>query len=792
MRCWDQKASGEVNSSSAACNRDKSHETARCLCLYTSVALCRRTGEIAVAPLLKPLGGDIAIDLFSAYRLLLPQLAFIVDQEETLWRDYYSSYRVRTLLLTLILEHRLPITKAGSPPSTPSAPTMTTPRRKACVECRQQKIRCDVEQFKTPHDPCGRCKKMGLECRILPTSTRNLRQTKAEMRRELEELRWNMRSGTGLGSDPNNPASTASPNIDMQGYSPHDYGSGTYSNPSARTDGSVSPAFESRPPTRKGSENHTTLPRVIDGYFLDGAKIDECFRLFFTQYHPLFPVLDTSLSPNDYYELSPFLFWSIIVTGSRRYAEDRTVLEKTSQHIVPLAFASMARRSAQIPIIEGLLILCIWRIPTNSMYKDMAHLMCGAAVHLSTQIGLHIAGVGQDFSRTPLKKDQDQKVIRARLWLCCVIQSIRTNIADGLPPTAESLLDCDERDRDNMVPYLPADLQFLHKTYIITLRAVVALSKMNIQSIHCDVRVLRSLIGIFDQQMLSLSQSSPSEIDTLQLNCARIHILAFHFFAHPTNPGPDMESLSRFYSLCINVIHAATNLIQQSYFSFAMDRSITLAGFVLLKLVRSSLAPHLDLAAGEKAYFQAIHFLNSVSLQQGDIYVRTALIMKDLWGSNKVFMKKNGQTESLGLRLRTRLGMSVSYDMFWYWREEFGNMPNPYNGDETSATSNDPTRPTQTHMQPQPMPAMPMNSQIPMNKFDPSLVQMATDSAVMSFDTWDGSDYSVPPMMDQFPDYDWAAGFDFSNTEFPTMPTGPIGGGPMMSNNVSNVGYTFG
>jgi len=113
------------------------------------------------------------------------------------------------------------------------------------------------------------------------------------------------------------------------------------------------------------------------------------------------------------------------VTGARRYSEDRVVLEKTSQHIIPLAFASMARRSAQIPVIQGLLILCIWRIPTNSMYKDMAHLMCGAAVHLSTQAGLHISGVGQDFAREPLKKDQDQKVTRARLWLCCVIQSIR-------------------------------------------------------------------------------------------------------------------------------------------------------------------------------------------------------------------------------------------------------------------------------------------------------------------------------------------------------------------------------
>jgi len=63
-----------------------------------------------------------------------------------------------------------------------------------------------------------------------------------------------------------------------------------------------------------------------------------------------------------------------------------------------------------------------------------------------------------------------------------------------------------------MVPYLPADLQFLHKTYIITLRAVLALSKINVQSINCDVRVLRSIINIFDQQMVSLSQSAPSNI----------------------------------------------------------------------------------------------------------------------------------------------------------------------------------------------------------------------------------------------------------------------------------------
>lgn len=195
------------------------------------------------------------------------------------------------------------------------------------------------------------------------------------------------------------------------------------------------------------------------------------------------------------------------------------------------------------------------------------------------------------------------------------------------------------------------------------------------------------------------SEANANWADTLQLNCARIHVMAFHFFAHPTNPGPDADGLSRFYSLCVSVIQSATSMTMTQHTAFAsvsqsfIDRTITLAGFTILRLVRSPLAQHLDLAAGEQAFSQAVQFLKNVSLQQGDIGMRTALIMSELWGSDRVFRRKDGRVESLGLRLRTRLSMSVSYDMFWYWREEFGHMQNPYNGDETMLSSNDPPQP---------------------------------------------------------------------------------------------------
>jgi hypothetical protein len=263
---------------------------------------------------------------------------------------------------------------------------------------------------------------------------------------------------------------------------------------------------------------------------------------------------------------------------------------------------------------------------------------------------------------------------------------------------AESFFDGDEREQEDMLSCLPANLQFLHKVHIVLLRGMSAMVRMDLKSPACDAGVLRSLISIFDSQLLSLATSSPSEIDVFQLNCARIHILAFHFFANPAISAPDSEALSRLYSLCVSTLQTA-NTLSQSHDFIAMcpsfiDRTLTLTGFCILKLYRSPLAQHLDLQAGEQAYFYAVQFSKRMSLQNNDLGARAAAIMTNLWSSNQIFRRKDGSVEALGLRLRTRLSMSVSFDMFWYWREEFGHMTNPYNGEESSISSTAHTQPT--------------------------------------------------------------------------------------------------
>lgn len=173
--------------------------------------------------------------------------------------------------------------------------------------------------------------------------------------------------------------------------------------------------------------------------------------------------------------------------------------------------------------------------------------------------------------------------------------------------------------------------------------------------------------------------------------------------------------------------------------------------------------------------------------------------------------------------------MSVSFDMFWYWREEFGLMYNPYDGEE-GIPANAQTQPTTPGELPEPTPSeyravltqrgvqdyeqamtqttapgLPQANTATTGtvtsapqpvKMDPATLPqhpLATHPAPLGFDGgWEGEAYMFPPMLDQFPDYDWAASFDFSNDpsqmQVPQLQQ-PVNMGPM---NAGPVGYPYG
>ena len=171
-------------------------------------------------------------------------------------------------------------------------------------------------------------------------------------------------------------------------------------------------------------------------------------------------------------------------------------------------------------------------------------------------------------------------------------------------------------------------------------------------------------------------------VDEFYLICARLHILSFHLFT----PKASMNDarLATLYETACNLIEVTMHLdTMQKFAEFGpmlVSRFSNLAAFVILKIGRSHVRDALDLTRGQRSYFSVIQIHKKFSVQSDDIYARATLINTQLWTSHKIFKRSNGGVDSLTLRCRSRLGMSLVYDCYWWWRQEFGGQSNPYEG----------------------------------------------------------------------------------------------------------------
>ena len=142
---------------------------------------------------------------------------------------------------------------------------------------------------------------------------------------------------------------------------------------------------------------------------------------FFKHYHPILPILELQYGSSDYFTYSPLLFWTMIVTGSRRYTLDPTILEILGPKVTNLAALAMIRVSEYVPTISALLILCAWPLPMESASDDPSPVYAGAIMQLSLQNGLHMLSKRQDFSQSHIVKDTNQEIFRTRLWAWCKV-----------------------------------------------------------------------------------------------------------------------------------------------------------------------------------------------------------------------------------------------------------------------------------------------------------------------------------------------------------------------------------
>lgn len=120
---------------------------------------------------------------------------------------------------------------------------------------------------------------------------------------------------------------------------------------------------------------------------------------FFKHYHPALPFLNSSKSPDEYYDSGSILFWLIISIASRRYSNDILLFPMLCEWIPKLLWECISTPPYTVPMIQAIILACAWPFPTTSMWNDTITTLSSIAISISMQLGLHRPLNATDFLR---------------------------------------------------------------------------------------------------------------------------------------------------------------------------------------------------------------------------------------------------------------------------------------------------------------------------------------------------------------------------------------------------------
>ncbi|RKL06507.1 hypothetical protein BFJ68_g10302 [Fusarium oxysporum] len=384
------------------------------------------------------------------------------------------------------------------------------------------------------------------------------------------------------------------------------------------------PSLEVDPSYAVQSDRSSSLSEILGREGIAVKQIDDCFARFFNHYSKLLPGIlnENEVNCESYLKESSLLFWTIIATGSRRL-EHATKLHRIAvQHIRGGTFQPLLYITNPIPIIKSSLILCLWPLPVDTIWKDPSDVYAGTAHSLAVQNGLFVNGHEQDFARTHTSLSKEIRDIRAHLWLnCCLVFQA---LCDGLPYLSISESKPYQR-KTRLEEIVDASFHYRIKCHDILINATRAFGDI-IDEQGEGSKSLLPLIRIFSEQVEIVPLPLRDDLCYLTRCCTRLAISAYYFFLQSHDfkrPG-----LITTFSIATEVLDAVPRLdAMQDFALYASNyytRMALLAAFCILRLVRSQLKEHIDLRDAQQSLFKAISFVKRRSMQHGDLDGRTA------------------------------------------------------------------------------------------------------------------------------------------------------------------------
>ncbi|KAL4936060.1 hypothetical protein BDV06DRAFT_205763 [Aspergillus oleicola] len=595
------------------------------------------------------------------------------------------------------------------------------PVKRACNECRQQKLRCDVIQ--DPWTDCSRCRRLKLDCKIESNFKRvGKRSRNAEMEREIIELRKQIAGAQSgpVGQQPShglpstqqtpkqeNPSSQVSPARRYQtpsAISTADQFMGSHEAVASLLD--LRSGFDGSSYMRNGTQHFKRIEDVA----VVPERVAELFDLFFTYYHPFLPFLEREQSPEEYYTVSPLLFWTIISVGARRYQPDTNLLNSLAGPVTRLVWSTLADVPQSYHVVKALCLLCSWPFPTSSTSTDPTFMLCGLMIQIAMQLGLHRPSHTQDFSKYRVELIEEELRDKVRTWAICNIVAQRVATGYGQPPS--TLYDWTLSSQESMDPNFKLPDNIRHRLDIEKFcdKVTRALYTNRQDPVGlCGSQERSTLTSLFSRDLDELeTQLKPHNdyITDLYLRASNLHLHLSAFFDDPTSKDYRERLLSLFFATT-TFLEAAMKLSTQvgpmlSYTPYYIYQMLVAGGCTLLKLCQSFFAAHIDMDYAKSLFNRTIWAIRTVSVISNDLPERLAEVLAQMWKLGSTPSPKpplDGEMDdSLMLKVRCRMSMSLLYDSVWRWREDtrtkgrnieayLKNPTNPDSNADSSASS---------------------------------------------------------------------------------------------------------
>jgi transcriptional regulatory protein LEU3 len=105
-------------------------------------------------------------------------------------------------------------------------------------------------------------------------------------------------------------------------------------------------------------------------------------------FHPYLPVLRKKI-PNECYDASPILFWTVIYVATRRYAREETLAASLNELLNRDVWTVISAPAHDLETIHTLLMLCAWPFPSIRFVTDPSSTFISIALNSCLLLGLH-------------------------------------------------------------------------------------------------------------------------------------------------------------------------------------------------------------------------------------------------------------------------------------------------------------------------------------------------------------------------------------------------------------------